>query len=83
MKANVKIPYMPKGVHEVDNTRISFLANLMRELSVEVIPHLLVVEGTHLMVNETPPYVIYVSQLITVIYVSQLQLSCCTIPVRF
>ena len=74
MKANVKIPCIPEGMHKVlavegihvlvDSTHISLVANLVKELSLEVLPHLLAVAGTHLMVKEIPPNVVYVSQLI-------------------
>ena len=71
-KANVKIPCTPEGVHEVlplegihvlvDSIHIILMANLVRKLSLEASLHLLVVEGTHLMVKEIPPNVVYVSQ---------------------
>ena len=48
----------------VDITQISQMANLVRELSLVVIPHLVVMVGTHPMVKEIPPNVIYVSQLL-------------------
>ena len=73
-KANVKIPCIPEGVHEVlavedihilvDSTHISLVANLVRMMSLEALPYLLVVAGTHLMVKEIPSNVAYVSQLI-------------------
>ena len=61
MKVNVKIPCIPEGMHEVlavegihilvDSTHFSLVANLIGELSLEVLLHLLIMVGTPLMVK--------------------------------